>query len=94
MCLATCLFLPAKGAVTVNGQRMVLPVVTSDLTVRRASSSFVAVQTFGAQLLWHLEGPYALVTLQPGFAHKVCSRPQTRELKHSVTFLPELESEW
>nr|XP_023660300.1 SCO-spondin [Paramormyrops kingsleyae] len=69
--LRTSVTVSDSGAVTVNGQRMALPVVMSDLTVRRASSSFIAVQTFGAQLLWHLEGPYALVTLQPGFAHKV-----------------------
>ncbi|KAK7881858.1 hypothetical protein WMY93_030267 [Mugilogobius chulae] len=60
-----------SGAVTVNGRRQLLPVHTGDLVVQRASSSFVLVQTFGAQLLWHLEGPLALITLQPGFAHKV-----------------------
>ncbi|KAI4806605.1 hypothetical protein KUCAC02_017423, partial [Chaenocephalus aceratus] len=26
---------------------------------------------FGAQLLWHLDGPLAIITLQPGFANKV-----------------------
>uniref|UniRef100_A0A6Q2XSV2 SCO-spondin n=1 Tax=Esox lucius TaxID=8010 RepID=A0A6Q2XSV2_ESOLU len=48
-----------------------LPVVTGDLVVWKASSSFLVVQAFGAQLLWHLDGPLALITLQPGFAHKV-----------------------
>lgn len=62
---------PVPGAVTLNGQREALPVVTGDLVVRRSSSSFLVVQTFGAQLLWHLDGPLALITLQPGFAHKV-----------------------
>uniref|UniRef100_A0AAY5K320 SCO-spondin n=1 Tax=Esox lucius TaxID=8010 RepID=A0AAY5K320_ESOLU len=57
--------------VTVNGQREALPVVTGDLVVWKASSSFLVVQAFGAQLLWHLDGPLALITLQPGFAHKV-----------------------
>uniref|UniRef100_A0A8K9UVC9 SCO-spondin n=1 Tax=Oncorhynchus mykiss TaxID=8022 RepID=A0A8K9UVC9_ONCMY len=62
---------PVPGAVTLNGQREALPVVTGDLVVRRSSSSFLVVQTFGAQLLWHLDGPLALITLQPGFAHKI-----------------------
>uniref|UniRef100_A0A3B4XYZ2 SCO-spondin n=1 Tax=Seriola lalandi dorsalis TaxID=1841481 RepID=A0A3B4XYZ2_SERLL len=56
---------------TLNGQREALPVVTGDLVVRRASSSFLLIQTFGAQLLWYLDGPLALITLQPGFANKV-----------------------
>lgn len=59
------------GTVSLNGQREALPVVTGDLVVRRASSSFLLIQAFGAQLLWHLEGPLALITLQPSFAHKV-----------------------
>ena len=59
------------GTVTLNGQREALPVVTGDLVVRRASSSFLLIQTFGAQLLWHLDGPLILITLQPGFANKV-----------------------
>lgn len=63
--------LPFPGTVTLNGHREALPVVTGDLAVRRASSSFVLIQAFGAQLLWHLDGPLLLITLQPGFAHKV-----------------------
>ena len=59
------------GTVTVNGQRELLPLVTGDLVVHRASSSFLLIKTFGAQLLWHLDGPLALITLQPGFANKV-----------------------
>ena len=59
------------GTVMLNGEREALPVVTGDLVVRRASSSFLLIQTFGAQLLWYLDGPLALVMLQPGFANKV-----------------------
>ncbi|XP_015209797.2 SCO-spondin [Lepisosteus oculatus] len=59
------------GEVMVNGQRETLPAVTGDLSVIRASSSFLLIQSFGAHLLWSLEGPLALITLQPGFAHKV-----------------------
>uniref|UniRef100_A0A8D3EE01 SCO-spondin n=1 Tax=Scophthalmus maximus TaxID=52904 RepID=A0A8D3EE01_SCOMX len=65
------LVLLLPGTVMLNGQREALPVVTGDLVVRRASSSFLLVQTFGAQLLWYLDGPLALITLQPGFANKV-----------------------
>ncbi|KAF3703311.1 SCO-spondin Precursor [Channa argus] len=59
------------GTVILNGQRETLPVVTGDLAVRRASSSFLLIQTFGAQLLWYLEGPFAVIILQPGFSNKV-----------------------
>uniref|UniRef100_A0A8C7QRY5 SCO-spondin n=1 Tax=Oncorhynchus mykiss TaxID=8022 RepID=A0A8C7QRY5_ONCMY len=69
--LRTTVTITDTGAVTLNGQREALPVVTGDLVVRRSSSSFLVVQTFGAQLLWHLDGPLALITLQPGFAHKI-----------------------
>lgn len=56
---------------TLNGRSHALPVVTGDLAVRRASSSFLLIQAFGAQLLWYLEGPLALISLQPAFAKKV-----------------------
>uniref|UniRef100_A0A3P8Z7L8 SCO-spondin n=1 Tax=Esox lucius TaxID=8010 RepID=A0A3P8Z7L8_ESOLU len=69
--LRTTVIITSTGLVTVNGQREALPVVTGDLVVWKASSSFLVVQAFGAQLLWHLDGPLALITLQPGFAHKV-----------------------
>ncbi|KAM6977691.1 SCO-spondin [Aplochiton taeniatus] len=69
--LRTTVTISDSGEVMLNGQREKLPVVTGDLLVRRATSSFLLVQAFGAQLLWHLEGPLALITLQPGFAHKV-----------------------
>ncbi|KAI4898140.1 hypothetical protein NFI96_015403, partial [Prochilodus magdalenae] len=59
------------GSVKLNGQPEVLPVLTADLAVRRPSSSFLLIQTFGAQMLWHTDGPLILITLQPGFAHKV-----------------------
>ncbi|MEQ2212222.1 hypothetical protein XENOCAPTIV_027670, partial [Xenoophorus captivus] len=58
------------GTVTLNGQRETLPVVTGDLVLRKVSSSFIFIQTFGAQLLWYLDGSYALISLQPGFANK------------------------
>uniref|UniRef100_A0A8C9YIB5 SCO-spondin n=1 Tax=Sander lucioperca TaxID=283035 RepID=A0A8C9YIB5_SANLU len=61
----------ALRTVTLNGLSKPLPVVTGDLVVRRVSSSFLLIQTFGAQLLWYLDGPLALITLQPGFADKV-----------------------
>ncbi|XP_016091061.1 LOW QUALITY PROTEIN: SCO-spondin [Sinocyclocheilus grahami] len=59
------------GSVMVNGQRELLPVITGDLMVRKASSSVLLIQAFGAQMMWHLDGPLLLITLQPGFAHKV-----------------------
>lgn len=64
---------------TLNGKSEALPVVTGDLAVRQASSSFLLVQAFGAQLLWFLEGPLALISLQPAFANKV--------LRHKSTFV-------
>ncbi|KAM8881275.1 SCO-spondin isoform 1-T4 [Synchiropus picturatus] len=69
--LRTTVTVTDTGIVMLNGQRKQLPVVTGDLIVRRASSSFIMVQTFGAQLLWHLDGPLILITLQPHFANKV-----------------------
>lgn len=54
-----------------NGQQVALPFVGADLSVRRASSSFLLLQTFGAHLLWGLEFPAVYVTLQPSFASKV-----------------------
>uniref|UniRef100_A0A665VKH1 SCO-spondin n=1 Tax=Echeneis naucrates TaxID=173247 RepID=A0A665VKH1_ECHNA len=69
--LRTTVTITDTGTVMLNGQRVVLPVVTGDLAVRKASSLFLLIQTFGAQLLWYLDGPLALIILQPGFAHKV-----------------------
>nr|XP_043901345.1 SCO-spondin [Solea senegalensis] len=69
--LRTTVTITDSGTVMLNGQRENLPVVTGDLVVRKASSSFLLIQTFGAQLLWYLDGPLALITLQPGFANKV-----------------------
>ncbi|KAM7370189.1 hypothetical protein PAMP_011460 [Pampus punctatissimus] len=68
--LRTTVTITDTGTVTLNGQREALPMVTGDLVVRRASSSFLLIQTFGAQLLWYLNGPLILITLQPGFANK------------------------
>lgn len=58
----------------VNGQREMLPLITGDLMVRKASSSFLVIQAFGAQLMWYLDGSLLFITLQPGFAHKVLAR--------------------
>ena len=55
-----------------NGQKAALPVETGDLVVSRPSSSFLLVQTFGAQILWHLDGPLALITLQPEIGRASC----------------------
>ncbi len=73
-----------SGSVTVNGQRELLPVITGDLMVRKASSSVLLIQAFGAQMMWHLDGPLLLVTLQPGFAHKVPQR--TLQIHESCGF--------
>nr|XP_040023734.1 SCO-spondin [Gasterosteus aculeatus aculeatus] len=69
--LRTTVTITDTGTVMLNGLREPLPVITGDLVVRRVSSSFLLIQAFGAQLLWHLDGPLALITLQPGFANKV-----------------------
>ncbi|XP_072234960.1 SCO-spondin [Leuresthes tenuis] len=69
--LHTTVTITDSGSVTLNGHRDTLPVVTGDLVVRRVSSLFLLIQTFGAQLLWYLDGPFALIKLQPGFANKV-----------------------
>ncbi|TWW70528.1 SCO-spondin Precursor [Takifugu flavidus] len=69
--LHTTVTITDTGAVTLNGKSQALPVVTGDLAVRRASSSFLLIQAFGAQLLWYLDGPLALISLQPAFAKKV-----------------------
>lgn len=65
------LILLPSGTVTLNGQREAVPLVTGDLAVLRPSSSFLLIQTFGAQILWYLDGPLAFITLQPGFGNKV-----------------------
>lgn len=54
-----------------NGQKEAVPLVTGDLAVLKASSSFLLIQMFGAQILWYLDGPLAFITLQPGFGNKV-----------------------
>ncbi|XP_014875306.1 SCO-spondin [Poecilia latipinna] len=59
------------GTVTLNGQREMMPVATGDLVLRKATSSFIVIQTFGAQLLWYLDGSFTLISLQPGFTNKV-----------------------
>ncbi|CAM2104988.1 unnamed protein product [Caretta caretta] len=59
------------GDVAVNGQEVALPFASADLSIRRASSSFLLLQAFGAHVLWGLEFPAAYITLQPGFAGKV-----------------------
>ncbi|TRY86466.1 hypothetical protein DNTS_025551, partial [Danionella cerebrum] len=69
--LHTTLTVTGSGSVIAGGQRKLLPVITGDLVVRRASSAVLMIQAFGAQLMWHLDGPLLTITLQPGFAHKV-----------------------
>ncbi|XP_072186520.1 SCO-spondin [Excalfactoria chinensis] len=63
--------LHSTGEVVVDGRVVPLPFASAALTVRRASSSFLLLQTFGAHLLWGLETPAAYITLQPAFANKV-----------------------
>ncbi|XP_066483571.1 SCO-spondin-like [Tiliqua scincoides] len=63
--------LSITGEVSVNGQEVTLPFASAHLTVRRASSSFLLLQAFGAYLLWGLEFPAVYITLQPSFSSKV-----------------------
>ncbi|XP_063003641.1 SCO-spondin-like [Elgaria multicarinata webbii] len=63
--------LSLTGEVSVNGLDVALPFASADLTVRRASSSFLLLQAFGAHVLWGLEFPAVYITLQPSFANKV-----------------------
>ncbi|XP_028290490.1 SCO-spondin [Gouania willdenowi] len=69
--LHTTITITDTGSVTLNNRREALPILTPDLVVLRASSSFLLVQTFGAQLFWFLQGPLVIISLQAGFAHKV-----------------------
>ncbi|XP_078390985.1 SCO-spondin-like [Cetorhinus maximus] len=59
------------GDVSVNGQDIRLPFTNTDLSVYRASSTFILLQTFGAELFWGLEFRAAYIILQPVFAHRV-----------------------
>lgn len=59
------------GEVMVDGQEVTLPFASAEMSVRRVSSAFLLLQTFGAHVLWGVEAPAAYVTLQPAFAHKV-----------------------
>ncbi|XP_030052234.1 SCO-spondin [Microcaecilia unicolor] len=61
----------ATGEITANGREVTLPFLSADLSVRRASSSYLLVQTFGAHVLWGLGFPAVYITLQPVFAKKV-----------------------
>ncbi|OXB70710.1 UNVERIFIED_CONTAM: hypothetical protein H355_006103 [Colinus virginianus] len=63
--------LHSTGEVVVDGHTVPLPFARAALSVRRASSSFLLLQTFGAHLLWGLDTPAAYITLQPAFANKV-----------------------
>ncbi|XP_049654923.1 SCO-spondin-like [Accipiter gentilis] len=63
--------LRGTGEVTVDGREVTLPFASTELSIRRASSSFLLLQTFGAHVLWGLETPAAYITLQPAFADKV-----------------------
>ncbi|XP_056190274.1 LOW QUALITY PROTEIN: SCO-spondin-like [Falco biarmicus] len=63
--------LRGTGEVTVDGREVTLPFAGAELSVRRASSSFLLLQTLGAHVLWGLETPATYITLQPTFAGKV-----------------------
>ncbi|XP_074753624.1 SCO-spondin-like [Athene noctua] len=63
--------LRGTGEVTVDGREVPLPFAGAELSVRRVSSSFLLLQTFGAYILWGLEAPTTYITLQPAFAGKV-----------------------
>ncbi|XP_053322587.1 SCO-spondin-like [Spea bombifrons] len=63
--------LRATGEAEVNGRDVLLPFVNPDLSVRRLSSTFLLLQTFGAHVLWNVEFPAAYIALQPAFAQKV-----------------------
>ncbi|KAM6142205.1 LOW QUALITY PROTEIN: SCO-spondin-like [Phoenicopterus ruber ruber] len=63
--------LRGTGEVTVDGREVTLPFAGAELSVRRASSSFLLLQAAGAHVLWGLETPAAYITLQPAFAGRV-----------------------
>ncbi|CAM9200199.1 unnamed protein product [Bubo scandiacus] len=63
--------LRGTGEVTVDRREVTLPFAGAELSVRRVSSSFLLLQTFGAHILWGLEAPTTYITLQPAFAGKV-----------------------
>uniref|UniRef100_A0A4W4HMF9 SCO-spondin n=1 Tax=Electrophorus electricus TaxID=8005 RepID=A0A4W4HMF9_ELEEL len=69
--LHTTVTITNTGSLMLNGQQEDLPILTADVAVHRASSSFLLIQVFGAQLLWQTDGPLLLITLEPSFAHKV-----------------------
>ncbi|KAK1794599.1 hypothetical protein P4O66_001319 [Electrophorus voltai] len=69
--LHTTVTITNTGSLMLNGQQEDLPILTADVAVHRASSSFLLIQVFGAQLLWQTNGPLLLITLEPSFAHKV-----------------------
>jgi len=66
---------PTAGEVTVDGREVTLPFAGAELSIRRASSTFLLLQTPGAHILWGLETPTTYVTLQPTFAGKVSPVP-------------------
>ncbi|XP_063781355.1 SCO-spondin-like [Pseudophryne corroboree] len=67
----TTVTLRATGNPVVSGHEVTLPFLSPDLSVRRVSSSFLLLQTFGAHVLWNMEFPAVYITLQPAFANKV-----------------------
>ncbi|KAM4705238.1 SCO-spondin-like [Rhinophrynus dorsalis] len=67
----TSIRLSTTGDATVNGRNVPLPFLSPDLSVRRVSSTFLLLQTFGAHVLWSVEFPAAYITLQPVFSNKV-----------------------
>lgn len=54
-----------------DGREVTLPFAGAELSVRRASSSFLLLRAWGADVLWGLGDAAAYITLQPAFAGKV-----------------------
>ncbi|KAM4677962.1 LOW QUALITY PROTEIN: SCO-spondin-like [Discoglossus pictus] len=82
----TSVTLRTSGDLTVNGRTVTTPFLSPDLSVRRVSSSFLLLQTFGAQVLWSLEFPVVYITLEPAFANKVRGLCGTYNWNHNDDF--------
>ncbi|XP_006887346.1 PREDICTED: SCO-spondin [Elephantulus edwardii] len=61
-----------SGTVLVDGQEVPVPWLGSqNLSVSRASSSFLLLRWPGAQVLWEVSHPSTTITLEPHYAHQV-----------------------
>ncbi|KAM9651443.1 SCO-spondin-like [Trichechus inunguis] len=61
-----------SGAVLVDGQEVAVPWHgAGDLSVSRASSSFLLLRWPGARVLWGVSDPSAYITLEPRYAYQV-----------------------